>query len=75
MTTPCTLAERASGCSDGPGKAAVTPEALSLWMRVASRPLREHRGVSEARKSGACVYKAGARWYRVGKPDRSYQKG
>ena len=33
------------------GKAALAPEAKSLWMRVASRPLREHRGVSEARKA------------------------
>src|SRR3954467_10619952 len=33
----------------GPGEAEITPEASSLWMRKAPRPLREHRGVSEAR--------------------------
>jgi hypothetical protein len=33
----------------GPGQAAQPLEASSLWVRVASRPLREHRGVSEAR--------------------------
>lgn len=35
----------------GPGEAEFTPEASSLWMRKAPRPLREHRGVSEARKA------------------------